>query len=78
MLTTTTLTALTVTVHRIRYQHLKHLLSHKQQVTSTVLSLETLEAQSQITDRRDCPYSSDQSDQGLVTYENGTIGSDGK
>jgi len=45
---------------------------------TTTFPLETLEAQSQITDNCECPEPTDQSDQELVKYENGTIGSDGK
>jgi hypothetical protein len=43
-----------------------------------MFSLETLNAQSQITANYECPEPTDQSDQELVNYENGTIGSDGK
>jgi len=43
-----------------------------------MFSLETPEAPSQVTENCECPETTDQSDQELVKYENGIIGSDGK
>jgi hypothetical protein len=44
---------------------------------TTTFSLETLQARLQVIDICECPELTDQSDQELVKYENGTYGSDG-
>jgi len=44
---------------------------------TTTFSLETIDAQSKITDKCEYPVRTVQSDQVFVNYENGTIGADG-